>query len=59
MMDIGAVSTALSQSSLKQAVGIQVLAIAKNQAEIQGQMFVQMVGQSLDPNVGRNLDIKV
>ncbi|MBN2983920.1 MULTISPECIES: YjfB family protein [Cohnella] len=58
-MDVGALSISLSQSALKQSVGIQVLAMAKNQAEIQGQMFVQMASQSLDPNLGGKLDIKV
>ncbi|MEC0170270.1 YjfB family protein [Paenibacillus graminis] len=58
-MDIAALSVSMNQSSLKQAVGFQVLSIAKNQAEIQGQNITQMLAQSLDPNLGKTLDIKV
>lgn len=58
-MDIGALSTAMSQSSLAQSVSIQVLNIAKDQAEIQGQNLVQMLGQSVHPNLGKTLDIRV
>lgn len=58
-MDIGSLSTAMSQSSLSVAVGMKVLAMAKNQALQQGQDIVQMMQQSMDPNLGRNLDIRV
>ncbi|SDL73517.1 YjfB family protein [Paenibacillus jilunlii] len=58
-MDVAALSVSMNQASLKQAVGLQVLSIAKNQAEIQGQNLTQMLAQSLDPNLGKTLDIKV
>ncbi|OUS75349.1 putative motility protein [Paenibacillus sp. MY03] len=58
-MDIAAVSMAMSQSSLSQAVNIQVLNMAKGNAELQGQNLVQMMSQSLDPNLGKSLDIRV
>ncbi|WP_084423218.1 YjfB family protein [Cohnella thermotolerans] len=58
-MDIASLSTSMSQSSLSQAVGIKVLAMAKGQMEQQGQNLVQMISQSLDPNLGRTLDIRV
>ncbi|MGG6310671.1 YjfB family protein [Paenibacillus macerans] len=59
-MDIAAASTVMSQAALSQAVGIRVLSMAKNQAEIQGQNLVQMMAQSqVHPNLGKNLDIKV
>ncbi|CQR57490.1 YjfB family protein [Paenibacillus sonchi] len=58
-MDIAALSVSMNQAGLKQAVGLQVLSIAKNQAEIQGQNLAQMLSQSLDPNLGKTLDIKV
>ena len=56
-MDIGALSTSMSQASLSQAVGIKVLAMAKGQAQQQGQDLVQMMNASLNPHVGKNLDI--
>ncbi|MEC0331609.1 YjfB family protein [Paenibacillus macerans] len=59
-MDIAAASTAMSQAKLSQAVGIQVLSMSNNQAEIQGQNLVKMLEQSqLDPNLGKHLDIRV
>lgn len=58
-MDIAAMSTSLSQAALKQAAGIRVLSMAKNQAVQQGQDFVQMLQQSVQPNLGKNLDIKI
>lgn len=58
-MDIAALSTSLSGASLSQAAGIKVLAMAKGQAEQQGQSLVQMMNASLDPNLGKHLDIRV
>ncbi|MGN7761263.1 YjfB family protein [Paenibacillus sp. 22594] len=58
-MDIAALSVSLGQASLQQAVGLQVLSIAKDQAEIQGQNMAQMLGQSVHPNLGKTLDIRV
>ncbi|WP_068615540.1 YjfB family protein [Paenibacillus tuaregi] len=58
-MDIAAAATAMSQSALSQAVGIKVLNMAKNQAETQAQNMVQMIQKSMDPNLGRQLDISI
>lgn len=59
-MDIAALSTAMSQSALSQAVSIRVLSMAKNQAEIQGQNLVQMMTPSQPhPTLGKHLDLKV
>ncbi|GIP22522.1 YjfB family protein [Paenibacillus sp. J22TS3] len=58
-MDIAAAATAMSQSALSQAVGIKVLSMAKNQAETQAQNMVQMIQKSMDPNLGRQLDISI
>ncbi|GGG03880.1 hypothetical protein GCM10010912_55830 [Paenibacillus albidus] len=58
-MDIAALSTSLSQISLAQSVGLSVLNIAKNQAEIQGQNMAKMLETAIDPNLGKTLDIRV
>lgn len=58
-MDIAAMSTVMSQSSLSQAVSLKVLNLAKDSAVQQGQQLVQMMNQSLDPNLGNSIDIKV
>lgn len=58
-MDIAALSTVMSQSSLSQAVSLKVLNLAKDSAVQQGQQLVQMMNGSLDPNLGHRIDIKV
>lgn len=56
--DISAMSTVMSQSSLSQAVSLKVMNLAKDSAVQQGQQLVQMMNQSLDPNLGNSIDIK-
>nr|WP_253944624.1 YjfB family protein [Paenibacillus sp. NEAU-GSW1] len=51
-------SVSLNQSALSQAVSIKILDMANNQAEQQGQNVVKMMETSLDPNLGRSLDIR-
>ncbi|WP_074085624.1 MULTISPECIES: YjfB family protein [Paenibacillus] len=58
-MDIAALSVSLGQASLQQAASLQVLSIAKDQAEVQGQNMAQMLEQSVHPNLGKTLDIRV
>lgn len=58
-MDIAALSMGMSQASLKQAVSLQVLSMAKDTAETQSQNLAQMLGQSAHPNLGKTLDIRV
>jgi hypothetical protein len=58
-MDIPAMSVALSQSNLSQAVGVSVFKIAKDESIQQGQELVQMMQQSVQPNLGSMLDIRV
>lgn len=58
-MDIAALSISMSQASLSQAVSLKVMSMAKNQASIQSQGLIQMMEKSVDPNLGRKLDISV
>ena len=58
-MDIAALSMSLSQASLSQAVSLKVMNLAKGQAETQSQALVQMMNGSLDPNLGKRLDIRI
>lgn len=57
-MDIAAMSTALSQNALSQAVGIQMLSMSKDMAEQQGQQMADMLKQAPHPNLGSKLDIR-
>ncbi|GIP30233.1 hypothetical protein J23TS9_53630 [Paenibacillus sp. J23TS9] len=58
-MDIAALSTSMSQASLAQQVSLSVLGMAKGQAEVQGQNLVRMIEKSVDPNLGKRIDISV
>jgi len=58
-MDVAALSISMNQESLGTQVGISVLKMAKDQAEQQGQALTQMMEQSVQPNLGRNFDIRV
>ncbi|WNS43879.1 YjfB family protein [Paenibacillus sp. MMS20-IR301] len=58
-MDIAALSVVMSQASIKQAAGLQVLSLAKDQAETGAQNMVQMLNQGSHPTLGKTLDIKV
>ncbi|MZQ83996.1 putative motility protein [Paenibacillus sp. 5J-6] len=57
-MDIPAISMSVAQSGLAQAVQLRVLSMAKDQSTQQGQQMVQMMQQSVQPNLGGNLDIR-
>lgn len=56
-MDIPALSVSLAQNNLAQAVQLRVLSMAKDQSTQQAQQMVQMMQQSVQPNLGGNLDI--
>jgi hypothetical protein len=58
-MDITSISTVLAQNNLQQSVGISVLNNAKNQEVQEGQDIVKMMEQSVQPNLGGNLNIRV
>ncbi len=57
-MDIAALSIVMAQSNLKQAVGISVLKMSKDQAGGDTQALVKMLEQSVQPNLGGTIDIK-
>jgi hypothetical protein len=58
-MDIAALSTSMSQASLAQAVGIKLVNLAKDQAVQQGNDVVKMMEQSVNPNLGGKIDIRI
>ncbi|MEK3901702.1 MULTISPECIES: YjfB family protein [unclassified Paenibacillus] len=57
-MDIAALSVVMSQSSLQQAAGLQVMSLAKEQAQSGAQDMVQMLSQATHPTLGKTLDIR-
>ncbi|MFD0616694.1 YjfB family protein [Paenibacillus sp. GCM10027629] len=58
-MNISTLSTVMKQNSLSQAVGIKLLKMSNDQATQNGQNIVKMMEQSVQPNLGGNLDLKV
>jgi len=58
-MNISTLSTVMKQNSLSQAVGIRLLKMSNDQATQNGQNIVKMMEQSVQPNLGSNLDLKV
>lgn len=57
-MDIAALSTGMSQTSLAQAASVKVLSMAKDHTSEQGQALVQMMEKSVQPHLGGQLDIR-
>jgi len=58
-MNISTLSTVMKQNSLSQAVGIRLLKMSNDQATQNGQNIVKIMEQSVQPNLGGNLDLKV
>lgn len=65
-MDIGALSIGLSQMKLSQEVGVSVLKMAMDtpEAGVAGLLQVletntKIMGQSINPNIGGNIDISL
>jgi hypothetical protein len=57
-MDIAALSIGLAQSNLKLAVGISVFKMSTEKSVGDGQAFLKMMEQSVQPNLGGTMDIK-
>jgi len=59
-MDIAAASISNSLSSVKQEVSISLLKKSLDQnKDIASQLITKVLEGSLDPNLGKNLDIRV
>lgn len=58
-MDIAGVSMAMSQSKVNDQAGIQLMKIAMNTGNENATAMTQMLQQSVNPNVGQHIDIRV
>ncbi|MDO5293294.1 MAG: YjfB family protein [bacterium] len=58
-MDIASLSIAMSQSSLSSAISIGMLSKSLDQVEATGDAMTAMLEESVDPNVGQHIDIKL
>ncbi|ROR28747.1 putative motility protein YjfB-like [Mobilisporobacter senegalensis] len=58
-MDIGKLSPALSQGQLITEVNIGMLRKNLDTVETLGDAMIQMMEQSVNPNLGQNVDIRL
>jgi hypothetical protein len=58
-MDVAAVSVLMKQEQVMQQVGIAVMKKAMSSAEMDTEALIQMLEQSVQPNLGQNIDIKL
>lgn len=59
LMDIAELSMANSQSSLMYNVSLAVTKMSMDTAETAGENLVKMMEQSVNPNLGSNIDVRL
>lgn len=58
-MDIAALSMAQSQANLMSAVNVSVLSMSLDSIEESGASMIKMMEQSVNPELGQSIDIKL
>jgi len=58
-MDVAAMSVVMKQGQLMQQVGMSVMKKAMENAEISTEALLKVLEQSVQPNLGQNIDIKL
>ncbi len=58
-MDIAALSVLKSQASISQSVGLAVTKLAMDKAMENSEALNKMMELSVNPNIGRNFDVKI
>lgn len=58
-MDIPALSMSMAQNNTETQVGIAILAKSLDTVEQAGDAMVQMMEQSVNPNLGSNIDVSI
>lgn len=59
-MDIGSLSIAMSQSKVQQSAGIAIMKKAMDVGKENASQITEMMkNNAVDPNLGKNLDVKV
>ncbi|NFD56271.1 YjfB family protein [Clostridium botulinum] len=57
-MDIGGLSISLNQGKLAQAVSLSLMKITMNTSKENAVRMTEMIKESVDPNLGQNIDLK-
>lgn len=58
-MDVAALSISMKQGQLMQQVGIAVMKKAMTNAETSTEALLKVLQQSVQPNLGQNVDIRL
>lgn len=58
-MDVAGLSIAMSQSEVMNKIGTAVLSQSLDTIEVLGESMIQMMEQSVNPNLGANIDIRL
>ncbi|MGI6124830.1 MAG: YjfB family protein [Acetivibrionales bacterium] len=58
-MDVAALSISMKQGQLMQQVGIAVMKKAMTSAETNVEALLKVLQQSVQPNLGQNVDIRL
>ncbi len=58
-MDIAAISMAMSQQNLMTNINVALLSQSLDTVETMGTDMVKMMEQSVQPNLGQNIDITI
>ena len=58
-MDIASLSTSLSMSKVNNDVGVLMLSKQLDTVEVMGDSMLKMMEQSVNPNLGANIDISI
>lgn len=58
-MDIAALSVSMSQASLAQQVGLSVAKLSIDTATQNAEDLTKLMEQSVNPNLGSNIDISI
>jgi len=57
-VDIGGLSMSLNQGKLAQAVSLSLMKITMNTSKENAARMTEMIKESVDPNLGQNIDLK-
>ncbi|EPY2305694.1 YjfB family protein [Clostridium sporogenes] len=57
-MDIGGLSMSLNQGKLAQAVSLSLMKITMNTSKENAVQMTEMIKESVNPNIGQNIDLK-
>ncbi|WP_434303269.1 YjfB family protein [Clostridium botulinum] len=57
-MDIGGASMALNQGKLAQAVSLSLMKITMNTSKENAVQMTEMIKESVNPNIGQNIDLR-